>query len=164
MKKILYILVAFTLFVNFTNIQIVQATNFTDLSAMTIDELFQVNSEIIKELLNRSDFSEIEVPMGTYLVGRDIPAGSYEVQASGMYISLDIYPNKENQEQVKKGMTDMSLDSSMGYLSAMSAAQSFFLSDKEIIGKLDLEEGNVVSLSSGGIILKLFTGLKITKH
>jgi hypothetical protein len=59
-----------------------------DLSAMSFDELIELKAQIIAEIMSRDDFKEITVPAGKYVVGEDIPAGTYTISCSKYMSSI----------------------------------------------------------------------------
>lgn len=50
-----------------------------DLSALSFDELKALEQQIIKEMISRPEYKEVTVPLGTYKVGEDIPAGKWTI-------------------------------------------------------------------------------------
>ena len=51
-----------------------------DLSGMSFDELVELQSEVNKALWASDGWKKVEVPVGTYEVGSEIPAGKYTVR------------------------------------------------------------------------------------
>ena len=100
-----------------------------DLSTMSTDELLAMRSAINAELMTRGIEKEVLVPEGTYIVGVDIPAGSYTVrpESSQAYVNVyDAYGNfVDNTHMTKK--------------------------DGEYIGKLVLTENQTVKV--GGMTI-----------
>ena len=52
----------------------------TDLSAMSFDELVSLSRKVSAEIMSRPEWKEVEVPVGVWTVGVDIPAGVYSVR------------------------------------------------------------------------------------
>lgn len=50
-----------------------------DLSGMSFNELVELQSEVNKALWASDGWKKVEVPVGTYEVGSEIPAGKYTV-------------------------------------------------------------------------------------
>ncbi len=50
-----------------------------DFSGLSFDELLKLRDEITKALWESEEWKEVVVPEGTYLVGRDIPAGHWTI-------------------------------------------------------------------------------------
>lgn len=53
-----------------------------DLSGMSFDELLQLKEEINMQLWKSDKWQSVTVPAGVYLIGRDIPAGTWTISAS----------------------------------------------------------------------------------
>lgn len=96
-----------------------------DLSAMSVDELAALNKAVVMELMTRKDFKQVSVPTGVYTIGEDIPAGTYSLKASGSWFSLKIL------DQNGKKVDSFSLESE--------------------IGKLTLNEGETIEITSGAV-------------
>ena len=52
-----------------------------DLSSMTYDQLVALRDQINAEIVSRPEWKEVEVPLGQWVVGKDIPAGTYRIYA-----------------------------------------------------------------------------------
>ncbi len=48
-----------------------------DLSDLSFDELIKLRDEINAEIVSRPEWKETEIPAGQWIVGEDIPAGTY---------------------------------------------------------------------------------------
>lgn len=55
-----------------------------DLSGMSFDELLVLKVEIDKALVKCEEWQEVEVPVGVYTVGEDIPEGHWNISAAPM--------------------------------------------------------------------------------
>lgn len=66
-----------------------------DLSAYTHEELIALRDLINQELLKRGIEKEVEVPVGIYIVGEDIPEGTYSIytSSSDWFSSFHVYDN-----------------------------------------------------------------------
>lgn len=105
-----------------------------DFSGMSYDELVSLNSQLFKEIVSRPEFKEVAVPTGSYVVGSDIPAGTYSLGlASGTFGSM-IRIN-DFQEAYTVSSSDPS------------------------IGKVTLKDGDSVDISMGSIVFKPYVGL-----
>lgn len=101
-----------------------------DLSTYTADELIELKSLILRELIERGDLKEVKVPAGEYVIGSDIPAGEYSVDASSAAVMLTV-----NEYETLH-----------------------FLSSTESVGRLVLRDGDKLSLS-GTCLFSIYTGL-----
>lgn len=52
-----------------------------DLSSLTYDQLIALRDQINAEIVSRPEWKEVEVPLGQWKVGTDIPAGTYRIYA-----------------------------------------------------------------------------------
>lgn len=57
-----------------------QAEN-QDLNSMSFDELLALQEKVNQALFNCSEWKQVEIPLGVWDVGKDIPAGRYEIIA-----------------------------------------------------------------------------------
>lgn len=53
-----------------------------DLSGMTFEELLELQQKVNDALFSSDEWIEVEVPLGVWDIGKDIPAGRYELSAS----------------------------------------------------------------------------------
>lgn len=54
-----------------------------DLSGMSFDELVQLKDQINLAMWNSQEWQQVTVPAGVWIVGEDIPAGMWEINAIG---------------------------------------------------------------------------------
>lgn len=116
-----------------------------DYNSMSYDELLRINSLVQAALFQKGILADgVTIYPGVYKVGEEIPAGVYRAECKGAYSSalLNIYPDENNQ----------SILSGKSYVMAELYGSS-------VVGKLVLEEGNIVDLTNGNIILSAYTGL-----
>lgn len=116
-----------------------------DYNSMSYDELLRINSLVQAALFQKGILADgVTIYPGVYKVGEEIPAGVYRAECKGAYSSalLNIYPDENNQ----------SILSGKSYVMAELYGSS-------VVGKLVLEEGNIVDLTNGNIILTAYTGL-----
>ena len=50
-----------------------------DLSALSYDQLLDLQKAVTEEIMNRPEWKAVTVPAGQWKVGEDIPAGSYSI-------------------------------------------------------------------------------------
>lgn len=107
--------------------------NFDD---YTVEELMALKSQIHTEIIKRRiDDTTVRVPMGTYTVGIDIPAGSYTLTGGSDVAMITLYsPNGD-----------------------IITFHSLYFQDK--IGRIDLESGQKVEIQFGGIIFMTYRGI-----
>lgn len=110
-----------------------------DISGLTPDELIELNHQIQNRLFSEQLVNGVKVPPGTYIIGEDIPAGTYRVEITGGTGFYDL-----NQEAgghlIMTGLTGKSYDVTE-------------------IGKMILEDGNELKLYNSTFVLYPYTGL-----
>ena len=92
MKRLIVLIIALVLFT-------LPALAEIDLSALSFDELRQLQTEISKELTTRPEWKSVPVPPGLYKVGLDIPAGEWSITCGeSMYYYVKIECGTELNE------------------------------------------------------------------
>lgn len=124
MKKLAVLVVAVVLLLG------VALADGMDLSGMTIDELIALKTQIVGELMSRSEIKSVQVPPGEYICGVDIPAGSYKITAIDML--LIVKNGYEAINTIDKG---------------------------ESIGKFTIKDGDTISITGGGANFEVYSGL-----
>ena len=102
---------------------------------MTVEELTWAKNAILMELSFRQEVKEIKVPMGEYVIGVDIPAGTYTIEtkeSSAMVIVCDSEGNTENFYTISNG---------------------------DGIGKISLTDGQSVHINLSAVMFCVYTGL-----
>ena len=105
---------------------IASADMFTN---MPYSELIKLHRELVQEIMSRSEWKEVEVPGGTWIVGEDIPAGTYSIHPTSRGGFINIYTDKEKliiYQGIRK--------------------------ETQTIGKIELLEGYRVEISDGSLI------------
>lgn len=100
-----------------------------DLSAMSFDELKALQIALNNEIVSRPEWKEVTVPGGTWIVGKDIPAGSYSLHPTSEGGYVRVY-NNDGRMIIYQGIRD----------------------EENSIGKLDLLDGYAVEISRGSLI------------
>ena len=113
-----------------------------DISGLSVEELLELNHQIQLRLFSEKLIDGVDVPAGEYVVGEDIPAGTYRLKvgfpSSGGY--LTVYKSKER----KVSVTESFLGEYWGVTE---------------IGKIELEDGNIIDLSGNTLRFFPYTGL-----
>lgn len=70
----------------------VAAADLPDISGLSFDELVTLREQLNLAIWNSQEWQEVSVPEGTYIVGRDIPAGHWSLRAENpkayFYVSV----------------------------------------------------------------------------
>jgi len=96
-----------------------------NLNEFTFDQLLILQDMITAEIISRPEWKEVEVPAGEWIVGEDIPAGTYSISCKQDFAAVDIYKSKGSSRSDK----------------------SYMLTKYKYVGKTELMTGNVVHLS-----------------
>lgn len=117
MKRIAWFLV-FLLVVSFVPASVsAEKIDFSDLS---LDQLIMIKTWVTEEIAERTkDKKEVRVPMGEYIIGTDIPSGTYTITCKDFCASVSVY-------------------SSSG-----SLIDLYFINENDSIGKINLQQGQI---------------------
>lgn len=130
MKKLLVLILLVTML-----LPVIVTAEF-DLASMTDEQLMLLNKELMAELFSREKSAFI--PMGTYVVGENIPEGEYE-------LSLDT--SKSNPlNMIGYYVYADSMRIILVVAGAVDASNS--------VGRLVLKKGNILELQMGGALLR----------
>lgn len=102
------------------------------------EELINLRRDIEQEIVNRRIAKTASIPKGEYIVGEDIPAGTYSVKKGRKDNWNDTFQVYANQSKNKK-------------------VYSFGLPDGGEIGKIVLEKGMLISFDEP-FTLTVYTG------
>lgn len=108
-----------------------------ELSDMTFDELLELRDSVTFEIMSRPEWKEVTVPGGTWIVGEDIPAGSYCISPGqrGGYVTIK-----------RPGKT-------------FSIISQGVRNESNMIGKIDLLDGDTVEIENGSVVFSPAIGL-----
>lgn len=110
-----------------------------DLSGLSYDELVALRQRIDLAIMQSDEWREVTVPVGTYTVGTDIPAGDYTVSYKGSIGAiLEVYSADE-------------------FPTAIHTLGQMF--GTTLIGKLTLSDGQVISISQGELAFSPYKGI-----
>lgn len=110
-----------------------------DISGLSREDLIELNYRIQMLLFSQQLVEGVNVPPGQYIIGEDIPAGTYRIEITGGTGFYDVY-EKEGGRTILTGLTGKSYDVLE-------------------IGKITLEDGNVLALYNSTFVFFPYTGL-----
>ena len=110
-----------------------------DITELSIEELTELGHLIQERLFSRQLIDGITVHQGTYIIGADIPAGTYRVEITGIGGYYDLY-EYDGGRKIATGLTGSTYD----------------VYD---IGKLELKEGNVLLFRNSTFIFYPYSGV-----
>jgi len=93
----------------------------TDLSGLSYDELVDLQKKISTEIMSRPEWKAVEIPIGEWIVGKDIPEGYYSIIPQGSLVIVNGYSD--------------------GIKSLSNVLFTYVLSEDENVGKVFLPEG-----------------------
>ena len=100
-----------------------------NLSGYTYDQLVALQHYITQEIMSRPEWKEVEVPSGIWIVGKDIPVGTYSIHPTARGAFLRVYTDK-NKMIANQGIR----------------------TESQAVGKIVLLEGYQVDVSDGSLI------------
>ena len=109
------------------------AVTLPDLSGYSYGELRELLQQTMSEMKSRPEWKSFEVPKGVWVIGEDIPAGSYSIRSvdKEKYINVILW-----------GREQKNYDEAGGLL-----VNEMLYKDEDYIGKIILNDGNVLELS-----------------
>lgn len=102
-----------------------------DPSELSFDELVDANHRIVMEIMTRPEWKETPVPSGEWVVGEEIPAGTYSIAAESRMCIMTIWA---------------SADKDFG-----SLVGEYVIYEDEPFGKITLKDGYLVVFSQNVI-------------
>jgi len=132
MRKLITLILILAMF-----LPAIALADLPDISGLSTDELIELNHLIQMKLFSEKLNDGIRIPQGTYIIGEDIPAGSYRVLIEGDSGSYQLY----------RGNT-LILNGIVG---------TYFNLNE--VGRIILSDGNVLQLNQCVFIFYPYTGL-----
>lgn len=114
------------------------AVTLPDLSGYSYGELRELLQQTMSEMKSRPEWKSFEVPKGVWVIGEDIPAGSYSVKSVDSEKYTNVFLWGAEHRNFEKGGGNL-------------LNESLYKEDN-YIGKIILKDGNVLELS-GAVIL-----------
>ena len=113
-----------------------------DISGLSNEELIELNHRIQLMLFTEKMVEGVEVPAGEYIVGEDMPAGVYRMEV--------VFPNAGGH------MTVYDTDKSRTTIDQSYLGEFWGVLE---IGKIKLEEGNVLRINGNSLRIFAYAGL-----
>ena len=101
-----------------------------DVKSLSTEEMLALRVSIVEELMSRGEMKSAKVPAGEYIVGEDIPVGSYSITTDQILVTVVI-----------GDYDDM-----------------YVISSDSPIGKLTLKAGDKIQFT-GNVVMTKFAGL-----
>lgn len=113
----------------------------SDLTGMTVEELIKLRTQIEAELMSREEVKSFTVPVGTYEVGVDFPAGVFSLKPATKWSVFFMVASSE------ANITDF------------RSRESHSIGADTPIGKITLSKGEFVYLDGGSLLFSVYTGI-----
>jgi len=110
-----------------------------DISNLSRDELIELDQQIHLRLFDEQLIEGVRVPQGTYIIGEDIPAGTYRIEITDGTGCYDVYDNPDGK-LIHSGIT----------------GKSYNVTE---IGKITFDDGNILELVNSTFIFYPYTGI-----
>ena len=115
-----------------------------DVSKLSYEQLTDLYRKTQMEIMARPEWKEVQIPIGEWRIGEDIPAGNYTL----VYIGDDC-TNIEIW-----GMEKDDFNSAGGYLMGEVLSP-----EENTIGKVSLKDGTLLVISMGSVMMYPYKGL-----
>ena len=149
MKRILSFLLFFFLLLNFAYAESI------NLDGLSFDELSALRDRILIEMMKRDEWQEVTVPVGTYQVGKHIPAGHWVITCAPRNYCYVTVGGKlhDNKKHIVYG--------SSGYYHVSMAGTDSGISDRGYPSSVDIEltDGMYVFIEHANVTFTPYTGL-----
>lgn len=133
---------------------VIAMADVPDISALTLEELNQLRLNVAKEILSKSQWTEVNVPVGYYVVGEDIPEGHWTIKyTAGEYSLIEYY---KEADETGKNPKDALYDYASFAIGDPNTDLSSLYDLQQI--DLDLKNGYHLVISFGPVIFEPFTG------
>lgn len=156
MKKLFSLLMVFVLLLQ---IPIVMAE--VDISGLSYEELVSLVNEAQLQMMKTEKWQEVEVPAGTYLIGRDIPAGHWTIKVVPAFgKSIDLYwsdvVNENGQGVPRRGGSF--------YTTEEIVSENFVFGAEGRVQSVswELRDGHYLCIDGGSAIFTPFAGNSFT--
>ena len=126
-----------------------------DLSGMSFAELAELRTQVQLEMFARQEWQSVQVPQGIYLVGREIPAGQWNVKAlETSWTMLEVGRNLDEGGMKLKYPTKVAQ-------AVMGPQCSIYKAGDCTEFAITVEDGDWVRITNGNAIFETFTGVKL---
>lgn len=132
MKKFFSLLLAFFLMLSSASASTLDFSSFSD------DELILIRDTVLAEIQKRGLIKSANVPVGSYVVGEDFPAGVYSVKAHSYASIIEVYASQSADRSIFR---ESCYENDLG------------------IGKLELKENQILVIQVGGAVFSEYVGI-----
>ena len=124
----------------------------SELKELSAEEIRERINEINKKLITHEHYDVIFLPEGNWEVGDDLPCGIYEVRPANDKANVKYGPKNGNEKNI--------VPFQYYYSNKLTAFESslFSIANDDTVEYIELEEGNIIEIKKGGIILSTYIG------
>ena len=147
MKRILCIFICFLCLCS-------SALSDVDLPSMSFESLAALRDQILREMMSRDEWQEVVVPVGTYQVGKHIPAGHWIIApVEGAYSFVTIGGTLEDNGK------DIEYKSAGYYHANMksSSCRIYNAGDPTFVD-LELKDGMFICIEKASVLFSPYSG------
>ena len=149
MKKLLTIILILALAVPAAAL-----ADLPDISNLSYDELVQLKDSINLAMWNSQEWQEVTVPQGIWVVGKDIPAGTWTVKCATDSLSSVAFG-----DTLRGTGTDLKITKYYHIETIVSPDYKFFEKDKDITEyTLTVKDGDYIQIKNASVIFTPDTG------
>jgi len=135
------------------------ALSEVDISGLSYDELLKLVNEAQMLMMKSDKWQEVEVPAGTYQIGKEIPAGYWTITASPKQRPKITWGTKLKED----GITIDFWGSSFSTDTRITGVENWMYSEGDVNSvNWDLKEGQYISIEEGSVIFTPFKGNTFT--
>ena len=127
MKKVITMIITLSLLFSVSFAEV-------DLKSYSFDELRDLYHKVMREMVIRPEWKDAEVHPGVYVVGEDIPAGSYTIALKNPDATANIFlwGAEQNDYETNGGLL----------------VNELLYGDQKVMGKIILKEGNILHITA----------------
>ena len=125
-----------------------------DISNLSYDELVQLKDSINLAMWNSQEWQEVTVPQGIWIVGEDIPAGTWTIKCA-----TDSFSSITFGDTLNEMGTDIEYSQYYHYESITSPDSSIYEKDKDITEyTITVKNGDYIKIEYSSVIFMPNTG------
>ena len=147
MKRLLCILFVLLL------LPVASMADLPDLSGLSFDELVQLREQINLVIWNSQEWQEVTVPIGLYIVGEDIPEGTWTIRAATDHFTVIKFG-----DTLEPNGIEVAYSSSYGRGEAYSPDSSRTKASDPIEFTFTAKKGNYIQVDYAPALFTPFTG------
>lgn len=148
MKKLITLLLLLVSVVSVASAEI-------DLTGMSYVELVSLKDQINLAIWNSQEWQEVSVPVGVWIVGKDIPVGHWSIRTNADYAHVEICDKLD-----ESGKDADLFESNLWHRSSLYSPQSPYYDELNCQTEVDyeLKEGTFVVIEDANVVFTPYSG------